>query len=559
MNLSFRGACSSPIRKLLCSAAAAGAAALLAACGSPVGSGVAPQYLIVTAPAPATVAPLQTVQLYQCLTASIGAQLYFSNGTNGVFTSRVVWSSSNTGAVEVSNGNIPIPGGTTNYPAGTLIGVGPGNSVITANYDGIIASVPVSVSTPQNIRVKAILYGDYIPLNTLNDVGGSSGSSSSSSSGGGSSSGGSSSGTSVFINNESGTFTIGQGTSVQLAATALLNGVETDVSAYALFGFQVPNPGVAIFKPNATTTATTAAPSNSSTLEGINPGGPLVPEVSFPPCALTNIRDNNIVSFYVSRVQGISVLPVSLLPGGSSSSSSSSSSSGGSSSGSSSGTSLPQLIVGNTQEFQVVATLAPTPVNKGPILQDVSAQSTLISSSPTIADFVGTPGTAGNNILHALIGGGPVFISATYVNGGEAFTSGTVQTSTRKLILSQIETCWSPLNQSCTPDLTNPQPTPSVQAGCLTTTVQFHAYGAYEGQDALQEITRQTTWSSTNTSVATISNNLVTAGQVTGIARTGGSVIIEGLDSTALNIPQAFDGLMVAPIPQSVIDPTPCP
>jgi hypothetical protein len=52
---------------------------------------------------------------------------------------------------------------------------------------------------------------------------------------------------------------------------------------------------------------------------------------------------------------------------------------------------------------------------------------------------------------------------------------------------------------------------------------------------------------------------LVTAGQVTGIARTGGSVIIEGLDSTALNIPQAFDGLMVAPIPQSVIDPTPCP
>ncbi len=515
MNLSFRGPCISLFRSVLRGAAAACAVAL-AACSDPVGSGVAPQSVIIAAPAPNAPVALQTLQTFECLTSQVRAIMVFSNGSEGNFTARVKWSSSNPGAVAVSNGDIKVNGGTGFYAPGVLVPVQAGNAIITADYDGIISHLPVSVGTPDSIQLKAFLYGDYIPLTSLNNVG----------NGSSSSSGGSSSGSSG-----GGSFTLGNGTSEKLAVTALLNGVETDISDYAVFGFQVPDSNVAVFE------------AGSSTLEAINEGGPLVPVASFPPCDLTNITDpTNIISFNVSRVQNITLQPEFA-------GSSSSSSSGGSSSGS-----LPQLIVGNTEMFKVIATLA------NGAQQDVSTQSTLTSSAPTIASFTGTVGTTGNNILHALIAGGPVDVSATYLNGGEYLTAPTVQTSTLTSTLSTITSCWTDLYtrlQNC-PEPPSPA-VASVQAGCLTPNVQFHTFGTYETVDAsgnhlVQDITRQTVWTSTNNGVATISNSAINAGQPTGVS--GGSVIIEGIDSAAENISQVFEQLNVAPIADTA--PVPC-
>jgi hypothetical protein len=528
MNLSFRSSRRLPTRSLLCAAMALASAAL-GACSNEVGEGVAPKSLLITNIAPAPITPVASVQAYQCLTSALRAVMVFSNGQEGNFSARVIWSSSNPGVVEISNGDIPVPGGTGFYARGVLIGVGAGNATITASYSGITASTDVSVSTPQSIQLKALVNGDYIPMTKINTLLGGIESSSSSSSGGSGSS--SSSGNS---------FTLGQGSSVLLAATALLNGIETDISSFATFGFQVPNPNVAIFQPG------------TGLLTAINTSAkPLVPVASFAPCSLTNITDSeNIVNFTVSRIQTISLLPE--FEQETAGSSSSSSSSGGSSS-------LAQLIVGNTERFAVVANLANGAV------QDVTSQSTLTSSDPTVAVFTGGTGTLGTNLLHATAAGGPVLLSATYNNGDEFLQSQTLVTSTRTVTLSSINICWSDLFTQLSSCPVN-QSDPVVQAGCLTPDLQFHAFGTYEGTDAngnsiIQDVTRETTWSSASPTVASISNNPITSGQPTGLL--GGSSIIQGQDSAAANLLTGSSAttttLTVTPIPVVTNDPTSTP
>ncbi len=486
MNLSFRGPLNSLIGTLL-SASAAVAGLGLTACNGAVGAGNAPQTLVIAAPS--TVLQLTTLQMYQCLTSGLRALLYFTNGTVGDYTARVVWSTSNPGAVQVSNGDIPIAGTSSFYPSGTLVPTGAGNAVITADYFGIQSALSIGVDTPQDINVKAIFNGTYIPLTKLN------------------------------ISTVSSTphFSLAAGSTVQLAVTAKLSGVETDITKFATLGFQNPSASDSnIATINATTALLTAVADSGGT-------GPLVPEATFPPCDLTSITNTaNITPFQVYPAVSLNLVP-QFPPADPTNPPSTTNA-------------VPPLVVGNSERFVVAATLPNGDV------QDVSANSTLTSQNTTAAIFGGTTGV--NNLLTALVGNNATTIFAVFTGAGTNLTSNSYSVSTLTATLNALTTCYTDIYtviQSCP---SPPQTTPAtVQAGTLTP-VQFHAFGNYGnlGVDGstgafTQEITRITNWSilanvpGNSTTVATISNAAANAGQALGVNQ--GSVNINAIATAA--------------------------
>lgn len=482
MNLSSRGSNRSLIRILLTGLCLGSAAGLAACSGGAVGSGNAPRTIVISTPG--GTAPLPTLRMYQCLTSGLRALLYFDDGSVGDFTNRVVWSSSNPGAVQVSNGDIPGTGGF--YANGVLIPAGEGNAIITANYFGIASQMSISVGTPKNIRLKAVIEGNYSPLGRINP------------------------------NRPAGStaFTMAPGSSQAVAVTAFLDGVETDVTKFAELGFQVPNSSVA-----------TMNAFNASIVAGQS-GGPVVPMASFAPCNLTTITDPaNIVSMSVSPAQAINLQP-EFLPDQTQPISDTNQ--------------LPQLVVGNTERFRVIAGLANGDT------QDVSTQSTLsVAQNSGLALF---GGSGANNLLSASAAGGPVIVQANFQVGGAALTAPSISTSTRTRVLSTFQVCWTDVYttvQSCP----SSQAAPFVQAGSLTP-LKFHAIGNYgldpnTNQPILQEVTRSTTWTSTDPTVATISNSALTAGEALGVQQ--GAVTIQAVNSAAVNVSQVFTQLNVSP------------
>jgi hypothetical protein len=486
MNLSFRGPLSSLIRTLLTGAVVAMGAGL-AACSGAVGSGNAPQRGVIAAPG--TQNQINTLRMYQCLTSAVSALIYFTDNSVGDFTGRVKWSSNNPGAVQVSNGDVPIanePGAF--YAAGTLVPGTPGNAIITADYFGIVSQLAVSVGKPQSITLKGILEGNYIPLNRYN------------------------------INSTPATtgFSMGSGTTLQLAVTGILDGVETDITKFATLGFQFPNENVATI--------------SGSNMLAVSPGGPVTPIASFAPCDQTSITDQSkAIPFTVQHVQSINLLPEFLQPDPTLPISASNP--------------LPALIIGNSEKFIVAGNLSNGDV------QDITAGSTL-----TLQPTASTAALFNSNILSALAPGG-VFVSATFTGAGAGLTAQSIQITTRTIALNTITVCWTDQFtqiQACPAS----QPDPHVTAGSLTP-VQFHAIGAYNGTQAgpggtvvpiTQEVTRQTTWSSSNPAVAAVSSAALTIGQVLGVSQ--GSVVITAT-STAINTHQVFSQVVVDPVQQS--------
>jgi hypothetical protein len=487
MNLSSRGPGRS-LTRILLSGLCLGAAAGLAACGGGVGTGNAPRNLVITAPS--QIAPLPSLKMYQCLTSGLRALLYFQDGSVGDFTSRVVWRSSNPGAVKVSNGDIPAPGGF--YARGALIPDGTGSAIITADYFGMISQTAVSVGPLVNPQLKAVIDGNYVPLWRIN------------------------------TNNTSPAtaFTMGQGTQVQVAVTAMLDHAETDITAFSDVGFQTPSNGVATVEQSG---------AGGAILLAGNLGGPVVPMASFTSCGLTTITDaNNIVNMSVSPVQSIAMQPEFPPPDPSQPVSSSNP--------------LPQLIVGNSERFRVIASLADG--NS----QDVSRQSSLsIAQGGSFAQFGGTSGV--NNLLFASAPGG-IVLQATFNQGGASLTAPSIVTSTATRVLQTFQVCWTDIFttiQNCPAS----QPSPSVQAGVLTP-LQFHAIGNYgtdpaTGQTILQEVTRSTTWSTDLPNVGNIGNGGNTAGQARGLSQ--GTTTVQAANASAVNVPQVYTQLTVTAAP----------
>ncbi|HVT34658.1 MAG TPA: hypothetical protein VHE37_03695 [Nevskiaceae bacterium] len=134
-------------------AAVAAAAVLLASCGH-ISQGNQLVSIRFTSATNALV-PQTTRELFQCFAQQLTLIGEFTDHTLGNFTTRgAVYSSSDPTKVQVSNGDIPAPGGTGFYARGVVIPVEPsGPVVITASYATLTASIQVSVSPIDPIKV----------------------------------------------------------------------------------------------------------------------------------------------------------------------------------------------------------------------------------------------------------------------------------------------------------------------------------------------------------------------------------------------------------------------
>ncbi|MFI4980172.1 MAG: hypothetical protein ACHQIO_07480 [Nevskiales bacterium] len=288
-------------------------------------------------------------------------------------------------------------------------------------------------------------------------------------------------------------FSLGAGTTQSLQVTAWLDGVETDVSSYAGWSLLQPNDSEATIDAGSGLITAVAAGSQL-----------LTPVAGFAPCTLNNISDpSNALDFTVQHIQGIAIEPEF--------------------------SGNPQLIVGNTEKMNVVATL-----DDG-YAQNLNGLATLSSSDAEIA-------AAAGSLLSAVAAGGPAIIGASFTGTGVTYTAPSLTVSTATATLQTVSICWTAVLAafSACPAA---QGGATVVAGSLTP-VQFHAIGTYDAGTLTQDITRQVTWASSDPTAATIGGSGNSIGQALGITAQS-SVTITGSDSAAQNITSARQQLLV--------------
>ena len=475
----------------------------LEGCSNPI-SGSAPQFLAISTSGQVTNAG--TTRIFECLNGSVAAVMYFTNGQLGNFTSRVHWTSSNTGTVLVSNNDIPNPATPgVNFPAGTLIGVTAGTAIVTAQYFTIQQQIVVSVGVPENFAIKTIVQGDYT---TPRDING----------------------------NPVNASTIGVNTNEDLAVTAILDGVEVDISKFATWSFQNPDPSVATIVPN-----TAAVLGTGARVTALEAGGPLMAQATFYSCPLLTANGNNLVhAVTVNTIQSIAIEPeFTTQP-----------------QLSADGKDI-QLIAGTAEKINVFAYFDASPHQIKP--QDISLQTSLTSSNPSILSFTGTFGfnfSGGNNLLVASGAGGPSVIQAKFTSQGNLIQANSLQGSVIPATLQAIVVCAPP--QDLVPDLSQPNSTecpalpytvnantvcqgskPDSPPNTVTSIagslcpVQYHAVGIYDDGSLVQDITRIVKWSSNDTTIGAISNSTQTAGQVLTDTPNSGSITLTAQDTGA--------------------------
>lgn len=131
---------------------------LLSACknGDPIGKGQGP-----TAVRVAYGAETSSLQTVECATVPLAAIATFDGDkgkSDSTVTSRVIWSSSNPGVIDVSNGDIPTaPGSRTFYPPGTVIARTIGSAVIRADYAGLSGGFSITAKAISSTRIAPAL------------------------------------------------------------------------------------------------------------------------------------------------------------------------------------------------------------------------------------------------------------------------------------------------------------------------------------------------------------------------------------------------------------------
>lgn len=321
----------------------------VAAC-NPVGKGIGPVRLAVNGPGGTVDAA--TGRAFQCFRSPLTAVLFFSDGSVGDFTSRVHWTSSNPAVVRVSNGDEPQPAPATGFfPQGVLTPVASGTVTITADYLGLTDTIDISVGTPTAITIHTVSSQSGLQ--------------------------------SIPANNA---FTIAPATTQALVATAMLDGVETNVTTNTAWSFVTPDITI------ATIDAT------SGLVTGVAAGGPLVAQASFQTCSLT--ANTNVT---VANIQSISIQPEF---------------------------GAANLFVGNSERVNVLADFGNGPE------QDISLITALTSSDTTIAPFNSLAGLS--NLLNAVTAGGPVTIAATYTQGTTVISAPAISLTTAADVLQSI-------------------------------------------------------------------------------------------------------------------------
>lgn len=130
------------------------AATLLGAC-SGVGNGSRPKSMeIIHANA---LLGTDSDKAFVCFPEGLALRIIFDNGHyDSGFASRATWTSSNPDVVEVSNGDVLVPGSTTNaYDVGVIFPKRPGTATITATFSELSASYDLVVEEPQSLSLDA--------------------------------------------------------------------------------------------------------------------------------------------------------------------------------------------------------------------------------------------------------------------------------------------------------------------------------------------------------------------------------------------------------------------
>lgn len=225
------------------------ASVMLAACGV-TGKGLGPVGLVIhTATGAAT--SNSVARAFVCFATPLSGYVDFSDGTAADYTGRIVWSSSNPGVAEVSNGDILQPDSTADYAYGTVIPHNPGTTVITADFQGLTQQLTVSVGAPTDFTIVRQDQGLPTAVTALS---------------------------------------VGVGTTQNLKVDATLDGVVKDVSAYTFWS--VAAPGLA------------SIDSASGLLKGLGAGGPTRVIASFPICG-----ENTTLPLTVSDLNRIEIDP----------------------------------------------------------------------------------------------------------------------------------------------------------------------------------------------------------------------------------------------------------
>lgn len=137
--------------------AALGLLSQLAACNGvdPTGDGGGP--VAVRIQSSDSTSELQTVE---CAATQLTAIATFTGGSAGDHdvSTRVTWTSSNPGVIDVSNGEIETaPASGDYFPAGTVIARTTGDAIIRADYAGLYASFSVSADAIASMRISPAL------------------------------------------------------------------------------------------------------------------------------------------------------------------------------------------------------------------------------------------------------------------------------------------------------------------------------------------------------------------------------------------------------------------
>ena len=200
-------------------------ALLVAGCGS-LGEGVEPVSAAIL-PQGGQSGEAST-KAFTCLNKGLSYIVTFSNGSSGDFASRARFSSSNPDVVRVSNGDIAVPEQTgLFFQRGTLVPVMPGTATVSVQYLGFANQIEVTVKSPQSYTVKPAV-ADLAARSTLD-----------------------------------------------LTASMMLDGVDTNVDAATSWAIVTPNTAIATID------------SIGGLLTGVAAGSGLTARARIPGCSLT--------------------------------------------------------------------------------------------------------------------------------------------------------------------------------------------------------------------------------------------------------------------------------
>lgn len=128
---------------------------LLAACSADVGEGRGPESLhIVTEDGEG-----ESFETFECAAVTLYALARFAGNDAQLenVSNRALWTSSDPGVAQVSNGELPLPDGSGYYGPGAVIALRPGSALITAEYGSLRAQFALSASPIGELRIEPAL------------------------------------------------------------------------------------------------------------------------------------------------------------------------------------------------------------------------------------------------------------------------------------------------------------------------------------------------------------------------------------------------------------------